>query len=123
MALLTFVLVLLALLAASTRAQPPTCSAPTSRTATSSYPSSSTLAFSTPPYDIADGANLTKFRINIPDQAVEELTAHVKLFKAPKATYENSLNWTFGVTRDWLVDGVEYWLNNFDWYGRLPCIA
>ncbi|KAI1121146.1 alpha/beta-hydrolase [Nemania abortiva] len=108
MALLTFVLLSLA---ASTRALP-SCSTP-NQTAPS-YPSS-TLAFSTPPYSIADGANLTEFRINIPDQAVEDLTTYVKLFKAPKATYENSLDWTFGVTMDWLVDGVDYWLNNFDW--------
>lgn len=78
------------------------------------------LAFSTPPYDIATEANLTEFRIEIPDQDIQELDTYLRLFKVPKQTYENSAaGWFFGVQPDWLVSGVEYWLHTFDWYSIL----
>lgn len=80
----------------------------------------STLAFSTPPYDIAADADLTEFRINIPDQDIEDLKAHLNLFKVPDATYENSMDWTLGVPKDWLVEGIDYWQNQVDWYSPCP---
>lgn len=97
-----------------------TLAAPSWSTANTTYspPSNSTLAFSTPPYEIAADANLTEFRVHIPDQDLQDLETYLKLFKAPATTYENSaVGWFFGLPKEWLVDGVDYWLNTFNWYG------
>lgn len=94
------------------------------RCATAQSTHTTKLAFSTPPYDIATEANLTAFRIEIPDQDIQELDTYLRLFKVPKQTYENSAaGWFFGVPADWLVGGVEYWLHTFDWYSLLAMIA
>jgi hypothetical protein len=85
---------------------------------------SSTCAFSTPPYPIAPDAALSTFRINVPEVDLEELQAHLKLFRVPRSTYENSnLGWQYGMPKDWLVNAVDYWRDEFDWYVALKAQA
>ncbi|KAH8686282.1 Alpha/Beta hydrolase protein [Ilyonectria robusta] len=80
----------------------------------------STLAsariLSTPPHPIAHDAKLTEFRVNISNKEIHELNDHLKLFRAPHPTYENSDNgWKYGVPKDWLIYAVDYWRHEFDW--------
>lgn len=82
-----------------------------------SYSTSTGLTLSTPPYEIGSNATLTPFTISINDSDIEELSSHLKLFKTPRETYENSdVGWKYGVPKSWLVDAVDYWQNTFDWY-------
>jgi len=72
-----------------------------------------------PGYDsLPSGAskNVKKFTVRVSDQKLNELKQLVKLCPIGPITYENQdQELGFGMTRKWLEDAKEQWLNKFDW--------
>lgn len=57
------------------------------------------------------------FKVDIPETALEDLAASLKLSKLPKSTFENTTaNSYYGVTRSWLENTKSFWANEFDWH-------
>ncbi|KAK1523155.1 hypothetical protein CPAR01_14008 [Colletotrichum paranaense] len=68
------------------------------------------------PHPIAVNATITPFTVNITDDAIENLKAHLRLYRPPRDTYESvNAGWEFGVPKEWLVNATDQWLNNYDW--------
>lgn len=60
------------------------------------------------------------FQLHVPDSDVSDFRALLKLSKLAPETYENRAvtresGQYFGITRDWLSEAKETWLNKFDW--------
>lgn len=60
------------------------------------------------------------FRLHVPDSEMADFKTLLKLSKIGPETYENSTSTRndgkyYGVTREWLSQAKEQWLNNFDW--------
>lgn len=56
------------------------------------------------------------FTLNIPDQDIDEWRQLLKLSKLAPKTWEGSQeDRRFGVTRKWLADTKDYWLNTYSW--------
>jgi len=63
-------------------------------------------------------ANVKKFKVNVSDEKLEELKLLIKLSPIGPAVYENgdgNQDRKLGVTRKWLADAKNQWLNKFDW--------
>ena len=64
------------------------------------------------------GANVKKFKVHIPDEKLDEFKLLIKLSPIGPAVYENSdgnHDRKLGMTRKWLTEAKDQWLNNFDW--------
>lgn len=48
------------------------------------------------------------------DQDIADFTALLKFSKIGPETWENG-SWEYGITREWLLQAKETWLNSFDW--------
>ena len=60
--------------------------------------------------------NVKKFTVHVSDENLNELKQLVKLSPIGPITYENQdRELGFGMTRKWLEDAKEQWLNKFDW--------
>jgi microsomal epoxide hydrolase len=72
-----------------------------------------------PGYDsLPSGAskNVKKFTAHVSDEKLSELKQLVKLSPIGPITYENQdRELSFGMTRKWLEEAKEQWLNRFDW--------
>jgi microsomal epoxide hydrolase len=56
------------------------------------------------------------FTLNIPDQDVSEWRQLLQLSKLGPTTYENTqTKENYGVTKEWLSNAKDYWLNTYDW--------
>ncbi|KAF2128177.1 epoxide hydrolase-like protein [Dothidotthia symphoricarpi CBS 119687] len=56
------------------------------------------------------------FTLNIPEQDLSEWRQLLQLSKLSPDTYEGRQeDRRFGITRKWLSDAKEYWLNEYDW--------
>ncbi|OAK97864.1 alpha/beta-hydrolase [Phaeosphaeriaceae sp. SRC1lsM3a] len=54
--------------------------------------------------------------LNIPDQDLSEWRQLLQLSKIGPTTYENTQKENnFGVTKEWLSNAKDYWLNTYDW--------
>ncbi|WWC73311.1 uncharacterized protein I206_107278 [Kwoniella pini CBS 10737] len=73
------------------------------------------MSYSKPPFEPT--IPLESFKISIPDKDIEELKTLIKLTRIPKETYENidSEKKDFGISRKWLIETKDYWLNQYDW--------
>jgi microsomal epoxide hydrolase len=74
---------------------------------------------STPYSDIptAPSIEVFPFRVDISDDAIDELKTLLKYSKLPKDTFENNTeDGSFGIPKGWVEDGREYWGTQFDWY-------
>ncbi|KAH6970284.1 epoxide hydrolase [Fusarium avenaceum] len=54
------------------------------------------------------------FSLHVSDEDLEEFKSLLKLSKIGPLTWENSRE-GFGVTREWLSDTKDFWLQHFDW--------
>lgn len=54
------------------------------------------------------------FSLHVSDEDVEEFKSLLNLSKIGPVTWENSRE-GFGVTREWLSDTKDFWLQQFDW--------
>ncbi|GJC80900.1 putative epoxide hydrolase [Colletotrichum liriopes] len=54
------------------------------------------------------------FTLRVAEDDITELKTLLKLSKIGPVTFENA-NDGFGITREWLSDAKDYWLNRFDW--------
>ncbi|WWC64244.1 uncharacterized protein I303_106853 [Kwoniella dejecticola CBS 10117] len=72
-------------------------------------------AYSKPPFEPT--IPLEPFKISISNNDIEELKTLLKISRIPKETYENldAEKKGFGVSRKWLVETRDYWLNQYDW--------
>jgi len=72
-----------------------------------------------PGYDtLPSGAsnNVKKFTVHISDEKLNELKQLIKLSPIGPVTYENQdRELGFGMTRKWLEEAKEQWINKFDW--------
>ncbi|OLN97760.1 putative epoxide hydrolase 6 [Colletotrichum chlorophyti] len=60
--------------------------------------------------------NPETFRLRVPDEDLEEFKQLLKLSKiGPHTWYNQQEDRRFGVTRKWLQDAKDAWLNEFDW--------
>lgn len=69
--------------------------------------------------------NIRIFEANIPEEKLNELKQLIKLSPIGPVVYENdegNHDRGFGMTRKWLVDAKEQWLNKFDWRVQEDCI-
>ena len=56
------------------------------------------------------------FTLNVPIEAIEDWRQLLKLSKLAPETWEGSQeDRRYGVTRKWLAETKEYWLNTYDW--------
>lgn len=56
------------------------------------------------------------FTLNIPDQDIDDWRQLLKLSKlAPEAWEGSQQDRRYGVTREWLSETKDYWLNTYDW--------
>lgn len=61
-------------------------------------------------------ASAKPFTLNIPDQDISEWRQLLRLSKLGPATYENTqTKENYGVTKEWLTEAKDYWLNTYDW--------
>ncbi|KIW00762.1 uncharacterized protein PV09_07743 [Verruconis gallopava] len=61
-------------------------------------------------------ASIKPFELHIPEQQIIDFKQLLKLTPLASATYENQQeDRRYGVTRKWLGEAKEYWLNQFDW--------
>jgi len=64
-----------------------------------------------------------KFTIHVSEEKLNDLKQLVKLSPIGPITYENQdREHGFGMTRKWLEDAKEQWLNKFDWRVHEDCI-
>lgn len=58
----------------------------------------------------------TPFQLRIDDGKLQEFKTLLKLSPIAKETYENLQDdGKFGVSRKWVQDAKDYWMNEFDW--------
>jgi microsomal epoxide hydrolase len=56
------------------------------------------------------------FTLHVSDQDVSECRQLLQLSKLGPTTYENTqTEKNFGVTKEWLSNAKDYWLNTYDW--------
>ncbi|KAH3995825.1 hypothetical protein HBH92_066700 [Parastagonospora nodorum] len=56
------------------------------------------------------------FTLNVSDQDLSEWRQLLQLSKLPPTTYENTqTKENFGVTKEWMSNAKDYWLNKYDW--------
>ena len=69
--------------------------------------------------DLPAGAQVDKikpYKIDIPQDDLEQMLTLIKYARIAPKTWENSNNGSqYGIERDWLIQAREYWLNKFDW--------
>lgn len=54
--------------------------------------------------------------IHVPDQEISDFKALLELSRiGPKTWYNEQTEGKFGVSRDWLINAKDAWMNNFDW--------
>lgn len=74
--------------------------------------------FNTLPAKASD--KIEPFELHIPETRLQDFRTLLKLSPIGPATWENQASTkaegrNFGITRDWLVDAKETWLEKFDW--------
>ena len=68
------------------------------------------------PYAVAKGNNLKPYQLRIPEQELSRLSLLLDNCVSSDENWENTHeDGRFGVTRDWLVQAVKYWRNEYDW--------
>ncbi|KAF1914142.1 Alpha/Beta hydrolase protein [Ampelomyces quisqualis] len=61
-------------------------------------------------------ASAKPFTLNIPDHDLSEWRQLLQLSKPGPTTYENTqTKENYGVTKKWLTEAKDYWLNTYDW--------
>ena len=59
---------------------------------------------------------LHPFKIDTPQSELDDLKALLAATRLPTKTFENvQTKDNFGVTRKWIVEAKDTWLNSFDW--------
>jgi microsomal epoxide hydrolase len=70
-------------------------------------------------YDILPNTctiSITPFKVNIPDEDVEELKTLLRHSKIAPRTYESTFtNGRYGVSHEWLTHAKKVWLDDYDW--------
>ena len=62
-------------------------------------------------------ASVDSWTVTTPQEEVDDLRKLVELSKIAKPVYENTQEDNrYGVTRKWLSEAKDYWLNEFSWY-------
>ena len=72
--------------------------------------------YSRPPSNVK--LHLTPFKAHVDEQKIQEFKTLLKLSPVASPNYENSdksVNRRYGVSRDWILNAKQHWLNNFDW--------
>ncbi|KAM5345651.1 hypothetical protein ACJ41O_011512 [Fusarium nematophilum] len=68
------------------------------------------------PYPVAAEANLSPYKIAIPDKEIARLHLLLENSSIADENWENSQeDGRFGITRDWVVKAVDHWRNKYDW--------
>ena len=65
--------------------------------------------------------NLKPFKAQVDEQKLKDFKQLVKLSPIAPANYENSdesVRGRYGITRDWMINAKDHWLNRFDWRRR-----
>ena len=59
----------------------------------------------------------TKFEAHIPDKQLSDFRTLLHLSPIGPETYENTTraDGQYGISRKWLIDSKDYWLNKYDW--------
>lgn len=62
--------------------------------------------------------DIRPFEAAVSDEALGELKQLLRLARIGPATLENTTHAdpSYGVSRSWVQDAREYWLNEYDWY-------
>lgn len=56
------------------------------------------------------------FKVDVPEETLQELKDLLKLSKLAPETYESTReDGSFGITSKWIREAKEKWLNDFDW--------
>jgi hypothetical protein len=56
------------------------------------------------------------FKAAISQDAIDEMKTLIKYGKIATPSYENQqADGRYGITRDWLIEAKDYWLNKYDW--------
>ncbi|KAH7060376.1 epoxide hydrolase hyl1 [Macrophomina phaseolina] len=72
--------------------------------------------FAKPPHPISVNGALSQFNVSISGDQIQHLNTLLKILPIAVLNYENSHNdRKFGSPRQWLVESVDYWHNQFDW--------
>lgn len=72
------------------------------------------MSFDELPYEST--VRLQPFRIKTPQSELDDLKALLVAIRLPKETFENvQTKDNFGVTRKWMVEAKNAWLDDFDW--------
>ena len=61
---------------------------------------------------------LQSFEVAYPQEALDDLSGALRSSRIAPETYENVSTHgdrRFGVSRQWILEAKEHWLNNFDW--------
>ncbi|OCL14061.1 alpha/beta-hydrolase [Glonium stellatum] len=70
-------------------------------------------------YDVAPSSAIAKlepFTLIVPDKDISEFQTLLQLSRLGPTTWEGKHeDRRFGITREWLADAKDYWLNKFDW--------
>jgi microsomal epoxide hydrolase len=80
-----------------------------SRIVSSQLLTSDTMTYSPP-------SSAKPFTLNVSDQDISEWRQLLQLSKIGPTTYENTQTQeNYGVTKEWLSNAKDYWLNKYDW--------
>jgi len=56
------------------------------------------------------------YTVAVPDAALEDLQTAIKVARIAPPTFENTQETrSFGLTRQWVLQAKERWINGFDW--------
>lgn len=72
--------------------------------------------YSKPPTSVK--IDIKRFTAHVDEQKLQDFKTLVKLSPIAPANYENSdksVDRRYGVSRDWIANAKDQWLNNFDW--------
>jgi len=72
--------------------------------------------YSKPPSSVK--LNLKPFKAHVDEQKLQDFKTLIKLSPIAPANYENSdksVDRRYGVSRDWIANAKDHWLNSFDW--------